>query len=186
MRRIPWYKNLQINPATCVLCKGDHPANYKGCTVYRNLVNIRYKNNGNPTSRQNPIIIHTPQLPDQQQNIHHSYRKIWAFSYGNFRAVSNNNKAAVRIRLFNYAILEREFMSIIMCTYTNRSDEITEHEMGGACSWHRRQANCEISLGKPNRRRWLVRRTLRWRIILKRILKKLVSVCTGVSWLRTG
>lgn len=24
-------------PATCALCNGDHPANYKGCTVYRDL-----------------------------------------------------------------------------------------------------------------------------------------------------
>jgi hypothetical protein len=39
------------------------PVQDKGCTVYRNLVNIRrYKNTGNPTSRQNPTI-HTPQVP---------------------------------------------------------------------------------------------------------------------------
>jgi hypothetical protein len=54
----------------CELCKGDHPANYKGCTVYRNLVNIKYKNNGNPASRQNPTIVHTPQMLDEQQNVH--------------------------------------------------------------------------------------------------------------------
>jgi hypothetical protein len=30
-------------PAKCVLCNGNHPANYKGCTVYRDLVNIRNK-----------------------------------------------------------------------------------------------------------------------------------------------
>jgi hypothetical protein len=24
-------------PPTCALCEGDHPANYKGCTVYKNL-----------------------------------------------------------------------------------------------------------------------------------------------------
>jgi len=29
-------------PATCALCNGNHPANYKGCTVYRDLKAKRY------------------------------------------------------------------------------------------------------------------------------------------------
>ena len=29
-------------PATCALCDGNHPANYKGCTVYRDLKAKRY------------------------------------------------------------------------------------------------------------------------------------------------
>lgn len=28
-------------PATCALCEGSHPANYKGCTVYQDLQNFR-------------------------------------------------------------------------------------------------------------------------------------------------
>jgi hypothetical protein len=32
-------------PATCVLCKGAHPAHYKGCTVYRDLIKLKYKDN---------------------------------------------------------------------------------------------------------------------------------------------
>lgn len=28
-------------PATCALCQGSHPANYKGCTVYRDLLNLK-------------------------------------------------------------------------------------------------------------------------------------------------
>jgi hypothetical protein len=71
------------------MCKGDHPANYKGCTVYRDLVNIRYKNTGNPTSRQNPTIIHT-QAPDQQQNIHRN-----AVSYAQVVAGIPNNKSSI-------------------------------------------------------------------------------------------
>lgn len=31
-------------PATCALCDGPHPANYKGCTVYKDLQNMK-KNN---------------------------------------------------------------------------------------------------------------------------------------------
>jgi hypothetical protein len=30
-------------PATCALCKGNHPANYKGCSVYRELLNAKNK-----------------------------------------------------------------------------------------------------------------------------------------------
>ena len=33
--------NPRHNPAKCALCGDDHPANYKGCTVYRNLVATR-------------------------------------------------------------------------------------------------------------------------------------------------
>ncbi|KAI5697154.1 hypothetical protein M8J76_008039 [Diaphorina citri] len=36
-------------PATCALCDGPHPANYKGCTVYKDLQNLR-KNK--PTAQQ--------------------------------------------------------------------------------------------------------------------------------------
>jgi hypothetical protein len=32
-------------PAKCILCSGSHPANYKGCTVYRDLIYSRNKNN---------------------------------------------------------------------------------------------------------------------------------------------
>jgi hypothetical protein len=28
-------------PAKCALCKGDHPSNYKGCQVYKELQNFR-------------------------------------------------------------------------------------------------------------------------------------------------
>jgi hypothetical protein len=63
-------QKIAKNPATRVLCKGDHPANYKGRTLYHDLVNIRYKNNGNPISRQNPTIVHTPQVLDEQQHTH--------------------------------------------------------------------------------------------------------------------
>ena len=40
----------------CVLCSGNHPANYKGCTVYRELINSRNKDN--PRKNTNPIITH--------------------------------------------------------------------------------------------------------------------------------
>ena len=29
-------------PAKCIHCQGEHPANYKGCSAYKSLHNIRY------------------------------------------------------------------------------------------------------------------------------------------------
>lgn len=34
-------------PATCALCNGDHPANFKGCSVYQDLRNLKTNNNRN-------------------------------------------------------------------------------------------------------------------------------------------
>jgi hypothetical protein len=53
-------------PATCALCGGNHPANYKGCEHYHNLIK------GNNTLRNN-----TPRTPPAntnifEHNIHHS------------------------------------------------------------------------------------------------------------------
>lgn len=38
-------KKPRDTPATCALCNGDHPANYKGCSVYRDLLNLRQQRN---------------------------------------------------------------------------------------------------------------------------------------------
>ena len=46
------------SPAKCALCGDDHPANYKGCTVYRNLVATRsnhpWVNNPFPPAPSHP------------------------------------------------------------------------------------------------------------------------------------
>jgi hypothetical protein len=65
-----WQKSKET-PAKCALCSGEHTANYKGCTVYRDLQNARSKlsnrnqqtpgkqtipqNNINPTNSQHSI-----------------------------------------------------------------------------------------------------------------------------------
>jgi len=52
------------NPARCALCGEDHPANYKGCTVYRNLVATRSNQTRvNNFHHQHPAIYPTPQHP---------------------------------------------------------------------------------------------------------------------------
>jgi hypothetical protein len=54
------------------------------------LVNIRYKYNGIPTSRQNPTIDRTPQVLDEQQNTHRN-----ADSYAEAAAEISNNKSSI-------------------------------------------------------------------------------------------
>jgi hypothetical protein len=46
-------------PATCALCGGTHPANYKGCEHYHNLIK------GNNTLRNN-----TPRTPPANTNMY--------------------------------------------------------------------------------------------------------------------
>lgn len=80
-------KKPSSSPARCALCKGNHPANYKGCDVYRHLQQIR----GKPThqliqNRQPNINIndtnHFPALdPNQPQvqtqpYLQHSYAQV--------------------------------------------------------------------------------------------------------------
>lgn len=50
------------SPAKCVLCDSAHPANYKGCSVYRNLLNTRNKP-VYPTKNQTPQ--NTPIVPEK-------------------------------------------------------------------------------------------------------------------------
>lgn len=38
-------------PATCALCDGPHPANYKGCTVYKDIQNMRRKQQNGPRNQ---------------------------------------------------------------------------------------------------------------------------------------
>jgi PAX-interacting protein 1 len=53
-------------PAKCALCSGGHTANYKGCTVYRDLINARRTQTARHPGRQN-IAQHVPHAPNPQQ-----------------------------------------------------------------------------------------------------------------------
>lgn len=44
------HKADRSDPAKCVLCDGAHPANYKGCQVYREIKMKKYPSNATPTS----------------------------------------------------------------------------------------------------------------------------------------
>lgn len=45
-------KTDRNTPAKCALCEGDHPANYKGCDVYREILQRRLKTNPNRRTNQ--------------------------------------------------------------------------------------------------------------------------------------
>lgn len=49
-------------PATCALCNGSHPANYKGCSVYRDLIKTRNKDHTNHIPRQTASSNNTSQV----------------------------------------------------------------------------------------------------------------------------
>jgi hypothetical protein len=52
-------KKSKETPAKCALCGGNHPANYKGCENYQNLIK------GN-----NILINNTPRTPTANTNIY--------------------------------------------------------------------------------------------------------------------
>jgi hypothetical protein len=52
-------------PAKCVLCSGGHTANYKGCTVYRDLINVNHTQTARHPGRQN-IAQYAPPAPNPQ------------------------------------------------------------------------------------------------------------------------
>jgi hypothetical protein len=82
-------------PATCALCQGSHPANYKGCTVYKELINARNKRNPRQlTPQTNPTKhnLHTP--PTQDKNMHYNNPNESSSSYAQIvtsRGPSNCN-----------------------------------------------------------------------------------------------
>lgn len=53
-------KKPKNTAAKCALCNGEHTASYKGCTVYRDLLNARSKARGQP-----PNIPKIYQMQDQ-------------------------------------------------------------------------------------------------------------------------
>lgn len=44
-------KKEKTTPATCVLCQGQHPANYKGCIVFKEMQNRKF-----PPLRSQPYL----------------------------------------------------------------------------------------------------------------------------------
>jgi len=63
-------KKNNTTPATCALCGGDHPANYKGCDFYQKQYHAKY-------STQRPYTTHSPSTdrPPQPQAIPRSQHK---------------------------------------------------------------------------------------------------------------
>lgn len=56
-------------PAKCALCAGNHPANYKGCTVYLDLTNARNKGNIRHSPEQHPAVQITASAPPQHTTL---------------------------------------------------------------------------------------------------------------------
>lgn len=62
-------------PAKCALCKGDHPSNYKGCQVYKDLQNFRKptkKNHGNYLNNNNSF----KNIDSHTNNVNNNYCKV--------------------------------------------------------------------------------------------------------------
>lgn len=58
-------KKSRETPAKCALCSGSHPSNYKGCEIYKNLIEARNRNNPLYTSKNTAP---TQAQPNTQQS----------------------------------------------------------------------------------------------------------------------
>lgn len=75
-------------PATCALCSGSHPANYKGCAIYRDIISRRYPTTSRPvtspsSSQPKPNAADFPPL-------HSSPHPPFSSSYNYAQAVKHN------------------------------------------------------------------------------------------------
>ena len=62
-------------PATCVLCGGSHPANYKGCTTYKDLQRLRRPTRLQERPRLPPVdLMQGPPLPPPASGYHPLHR----------------------------------------------------------------------------------------------------------------
>ena len=66
-------KKSKITPATCALCGGGHPANYKGCDYYQKQYQAIYNNNS-PNVTQS----YTPNFNQQQPAVRGTQNKTYA------------------------------------------------------------------------------------------------------------
>lgn len=71
-------KKTPETPAICTLCNGNHPANYKGCTVHKELQNRRRQsfNSTNSNQQKQPLLrpTHPSSLPTTNQQLNSHYR----------------------------------------------------------------------------------------------------------------
>lgn len=85
-------------PAKCALCSKDHPANYRGCTVHKDLQRFRKKHQLNTNSRVTTEDSDTPQV---QLN---SQLPPEASQFNNAPAISQNEPNDTQHMLFSQAV----------------------------------------------------------------------------------
>jgi len=71
-------KSKKKAPAKCAVCPGQHIANYKGCTVYRDLQNA--KNNSTNRKQQIPNRQTNTQINTNYTNTQHTIRTSTSYS----------------------------------------------------------------------------------------------------------
>lgn len=114
-------------PAKCVLCEGPHPANYKGCTVYKELQKMRQNNQTRqqtrPSNNQNTEQTHSTNKQPSQQFSSHQFPPIGSpYGNNNTRADSttpNNNRN-------NYSNQTRLYANVVNHNQSQESSNANE------------------------------------------------------------
>ena len=71
-------KKTNTTPATCALCGGDHPANYKGCDFYQKQYHAKYSTQ-RPYTKYNPSTDPPPHPQASSRSQHKTYAQaLWS------------------------------------------------------------------------------------------------------------
>lgn len=96
-------RKTRSDEVKCVLCEGNHPANYKGCTIYKQLQKSKY-----PSLRRQTVLptIETPTLPKPKQQTR-LYSEVAAKKWTKFiYRVSQKPPATVTLKIMMKTQLE--------------------------------------------------------------------------------
>ena len=112
-------KKGRLSNAKCVLCEGNHPANYKGCSVYRELQKIKYP----PLRERRP-----PRAPQKEEtkpkpaSTPITLKTTYATAVGNKENSNNNMKEANAVHDQYFAMNIMEMLKQMMNQLTTMNN----------------------------------------------------------------
>jgi len=105
--------NSRDTPPKCALCSGDHPSNYKGCSIYRDLQRRKKpKPNNHIANNINPKNIHVQETQPVKASSTHPP----AANYTYAQATANSNA--------NNTVPPPPDINIILASFTNEFKQL--------------------------------------------------------------
>jgi len=85
------YPNSRDTPPKCALCSGDHPSNYKGCSIYKDLQRRKKpKPNNQVANNINPKNIHVQETQPVKASSSHPPAANYTYAQATANSNANN------------------------------------------------------------------------------------------------